>query len=667
MCVSNLKQMLFVIAAMTLVGCNSPVAATSNPTIKMPIKPSATVALPRSVQPSILSTVTPGSPTEMIIPTVISTRPEVSRFEVASPQFLEGHSGIVTSLAFSPDGSILASTGADQTIRLWNVSNGQIEQVVDGGSGTMTGLDFSSDGQHLASIEKDNSIAVRDLYTGQVVLRINHPGTQFCGVAFSPNGAQLASGEVDGLVSIWSEQTGELQQELQGLDALSCPVAFSPDGSLIAAGGGERDNQVLIWDRASGKILFLMNGHKKYIYDVDFSPDGKTLASTSGDQTIKLWNTETGELIYSVVADLYKMSAVDFSPDGSLFVSVGIDGKVRVWDATSGQPMITLSGHTGEIYSVAFSPVDNIFATSGEKGEVLLWRITSSLIKISQQEITNKDTGLVVFYSERDGNAEIYTMKPDGSDQRPLTENNVDDVSPSWSPDGTLIVFESDRDDAHPRNCFPKCNYNLYVMNADGTQQRQLTSLPGAEWHADWYPDGHSLIFNASEIGYENPRIYRIELESGELQPLLVDNFSNEAPDWSPDGSQIGFSSNRDGDFDIFTMLPDGSGIHKVVDSGLNDYFPDWSPDGLQIAFFGADWPLIKQDIFTVESDGSNLMNLSNTPQIIDEDPKWCPDGSKIIFQSDRDRNFEIYIMNSDGSQPQNLTRNPGGDYWADW
>jgi Tol biopolymer transport system component len=275
--------------------------------------------------------------------------------------------------------------------------------------------------------------------------------------------------------------------------------------------------------------------------------------------------------------------------------------------------------------------------------------------------------GLVVFYSERDGDADIYLMNPDGSQPRPITDNQADDTSPCWSPDGKYIAFASDRDDPNPHACFPNCNDNLYVMNADGSDQRRLTDLPGAEWHASWSPDGTALLFTAGDIGYTSMGIYRLNLENGEVQPLLVDGFENDAADWSPDGTQIAFSSDREGSRDIFVMHADGTQLRKVVDTGLNDYFPDWSPHGTQLAFFALDLPSTRQDIFTVNLDGSSLQNLTNTPNVVDEDPKWSPDGSQIIFQTDRDRNFEIYVMNADGSQPQNLTNHRGRDYWPEW
>ncbi len=275
--------------------------------------------------------------------------------------------------------------------------------------------------------------------------------------------------------------------------------------------------------------------------------------------------------------------------------------------------------------------------------------------------------GQILFYSERDGDAEIFVMSPVGSDQHAITDNNADDFSPTWSPDHTQIVFESDRDDPHPRTCFPNCNYNLYIMNADGSDQRELTSLPGAEWHASWSPDGTSLVYTAGDIGFGSGAFYLLDLASGASQVLLDDAFNNDAADWSPDGTRIAFSSDRDGDLDIFVMNADGSGIEKLVDSGLNDYNPDWSPDGSQIVFFAADFPSVRQDIYVVNSDGSDLVNLTNTQRIVDEAVDWSPDGNQILFHTDRDGDFEIYIMNKDGSQPTDLTNDRGRDYCPDW
>ena len=97
---------------------------------------------------------------------------------------------------------------------------------------------------------------------------------------------------------------------------------------------------------------------------------------------------------------------------------------------------------------------------------------------------------LIVFYSERDGNAEIYTMRPDGSDQRRLTTNQFEDTAPAWSPDGSQITFISDRDDPQPVACFPHCTYQLYAINADGSDERRLAETEFTTHHPDWHPDG---------------------------------------------------------------------------------------------------------------------------------------------------------------------------------
>ncbi len=274
--------------------------------------------------------------------------------------------------------------------------------------------------------------------------------------------------------------------------------------------------------------------------------------------------------------------------------------------------------------------------------------------------------GKIVFYSERDGNAEIYVMDPDGSETTRLTTNASNEFCPDWSPDGMKIAFESDRDDPHPVSCFPNCVSKLYVMNANGSGERRLMDVRGPEGHPDWSPDGRSITFQADRDGDGKNEIHVVSVESGEVRLVLGDGFDNTAPDWSPDGQEIALNSDRHGGLDIFAIRADGTGLRNVVDTGTNDYFPDWSPDGTQILFFAADWPAVRQDLYVVDADGANLVRLTATPRVVDESAQWAADGERIVFQSDRDGNFEIYSMKRDSTDSVRLTRNGAGDYWPD-
>ncbi len=274
--------------------------------------------------------------------------------------------------------------------------------------------------------------------------------------------------------------------------------------------------------------------------------------------------------------------------------------------------------------------------------------------------------GKIVFYSERNGTAEIYVMNADGTEPTRLTTNRTNEFCPDWSPEGTQIVFESDRDDPRPVRCFPSCLFKLYVMNADGTGERRLMDLPGTEGHSDWSPDGRRIVFQADRDENGKSEIYTVPAEGGEPQLVIGDGFDNTAPDWSPDGATIAFSSNRDGGLDIFVIGIDGTGLRKIIDTGMNDYFPDWSPDGREILFFAANWPSVLQDIYVVGADGSGLRQLTDAPSTAEESGQWSSDGTRIVYQTNRDGNFEIYSMGPNGGDVARLTQNRSGDYWPD-
>jgi len=292
------------------------------------------------------------------------------------------------------------------------------------------------------------------------------------------------------------------------------------------------------------------------------------------------------------------------------------------------------------------------------------------------------DDLVIAFYSERDGNAEIYLMNADGSTQVRLTDNAADDMTPDWSPDGKRLVFASDRDDPNPVKCFPQCSYEIYTMDVDSAgrgsgDQRRLTDPPASDYHPTWSPDGadeyiRQIAFTSERDG--NQEIYVMEADGSHPRRLTNDPAGDMRPSWSPDGTQIAFNSMRDGNWDIYVMNSDGSNQRPLTTSAAWEFFPTWSPDGAQIAFFACDPQCRpnKQDIYVMDADGAgqgsgNVRRLTNTPAIVDEDPAWSPNGKHILFQSDRDGNFEIYVMNADGSGQQRLTNNWGGDYWPVW
>lgn len=272
--------------------------------------------------------------------------------------------------------------------------------------------------------------------------------------------------------------------------------------------------------------------------------------------------------------------------------------------------------------------------------------------------------GKIVFYSDRDGNPEIYSMSLDGSESTRLTNDPGFDDSPAVSPDGTQIVFLTARHDPNPQ--FPDLKYEIYLMNIDGSNPRRLTNTQPAEDHPAWSPDGNQILFDADydEDGFYE--IYTINTDGTNLTRLTSNAFNDQFAEWSPDGRQIAFASDRSGSWDIFVMDADGSNQQQLTDSPDWELFPAWSPDGTQIAFNGLKPISRNTDVFVMDSNGENIRQLTDTPRF-DENPVWSMDGSQIAFQTERDGNFEIYVMNADGGNQHPLAKNPSNELWPSW
>ena len=273
-------------------------------------------------------------------------------------------------------------------------------------------------------------------------------------------------------------------------------------------------------------------------------------------------------------------------------------------------------------------------------------------------------TGLVAFYSDRDGNPEIYTIQADGSQLRRLTNEPAFDDSPAISPDGQQIVFLTARHDPNPR--FPDLKYEIYVMNIDGSNPRRLTDTEAAEDHPAWAPNGSKILFDADYDGDGFYEIYTMNPDGTGVIRLTSNAANDQFADWSPDGAQIAFSSDRNGNWDVFIMDADGANQRPLTSSPNWELFPAWSPDGSQIALNGLAPRSRNTDVFLMNADGSHLRQITDA-QGFDENPAWSSDGSQIIFQTHRDGHFELYVMGVDGSQQRPLAISPADELWPSW
>jgi hypothetical protein len=234
----------------------------------------------------------------------------------------------------------------------------------------------------------------------------------------------------------------------------------------------------------------------------------------------------------------------------------------------------------------------------------------------------------IAFAGNSGNNAEIYVMQADGTTPTPLTLNQLDDEDPAWSPDGTKIVFTSNRDDPNPSGCAPSCNLNLYVMNADGSQQTRLTSGGFVESDPSWAPNGARIAFHC---GGASGGIHNICLVNPDGTGL-VNLGAGEHPNWLPDGSKIAFDSpGQNASGVVFTMNPDGTGRTMLTPdtTGLFLGEPAWSPDSTKFADAGRGCFTPSscapyRSVETRNADGTPLMGLTAQPED-DHQPDWQP------------------------------------------
>jgi Tol biopolymer transport system component len=532
--------------------------------------------------------------------------------------------------------------------------------------------------------------------------------------AWSPDGTRIAfTTNRDGNYEIYvMNADGSNQQRLTSSTLSDLNPTWSPDGTRIAF-ATNRD-----YPSSVGYEIYVMNtdgsNQQRLTYNaVDdanptWSPDGTKIAFTTnrdGNYEIYVMNPD-GSNPQRRTSNTASDGSPAWSPDGTRIVFVrnfqSSNAEIYVMNADAcqectGTAPIDLSG------TISAADVDPTFSPDGTK---------------------------IAFATNKDGNYEIYTMNPDGSEQTRVTTNTASDRELSWQPTSvTLLPAISINDvtltepNSGTRNfvftitrsgdTIGVSSVNYATANGTATAPSDFASNSGTLNFASGEttktvtvvvnsntivePDETFLVNLSNCIGciiidthgvgtilsgkaVSNGKIAFVSQRDGidEIYTMNVDGTgqtrltTNTAidvnPTWSPDGTRIAFVSNRDGNYEIYVMNADGSNQQRLTSSTLSDLNPTWSPDGTRIAFATNrdTGSSVGYEIYVMNPDGSNQQRLTNNT-VDDANPTWSPDGTKIAFTTNRDGNYEIYVMNSDGSNQQRRTYNTASDGGPAW
>ena len=276
------------------------------------------------------------------------------------------------------------------------------------------------------------------------------------------------------------------------------------------------------------------------------------------------------------------------------------------------------------------------------------------------------------------GSFHLHIVDPDG--KNPINLNPIDDLAEytgqSWSPDGRQLAFASNRSG--------NANFNIFVMNADGSNIRSVVEDSGNEFASSWSPDGQKILFQTKRSDETAWDIYVVNIDGSDEKVLINTDMEEQLPVWSPDGSKFAYQAGHLGQgIDIYIANADGTGAMRLTDgNGTRHSAPAWSPDGTQIAFesdrhqppTGTRTPLAQYEIYVMNPDGSNMRRLtSSQPLEAVRNPTWSPDGKQIAFafhtySTNLVSGFStIKVMNADGSNVYSIPDLPLGARFPRW
>jgi WD40 repeat protein/serine/threonine protein kinase len=570
---------------------------------------------------------------------------------------LHGHTVDASALAWSADGTRLASGGFDGTIRIWDAVTGKQISSIPSAPGVLS-VAWRPDGRQLASANfPDKTVSIWEPATGKRLRTLTGHSADVWAVDWSPDGSRLASADAATNVIVWDAAIGKPLFTLKGTAASHGCVSWSPDGLRLATANW--GPTIKLWDTASGRELAAFSGHKGPVFAMCWNPAGTKLASASQDQTITIWDGVTGQPLRRLSNPQVEEfpGALCWSPDGRRLAAGARDLTIPVWDVASGERQLLLRGHTAShIDTVCWSPDGKRLASAerGWNGTIKIWQLETTPEPLTfsvgtgaegPTELCWSPDSRTLTTSHRDGSVRTWCGE---SGVNLATLRNHDKVvrHVCWSPDGTMLASGSDNT----------------VQVRDAKTGRVLTTLSG-DGHAiaslTWSQDSRRLAYGEDDTsiviwevatasrrplgkrgigGVLNPRgdrlalgdsykIRIIDADSGaEIKSWSNSEVCHNNPRWSPDGTRV--ASPSDYAVEVRNAATGLASFYPLAHSSHVEAFA-WSPDGTQIVTGTEDNNLHLWDAVT----GNPILMLRGpTAKIISV--AWSPDATRIAVCS---------------------------------
>ncbi|MDO9302565.1 MAG: PQQ-binding-like beta-propeller repeat protein, partial [Anaerolineales bacterium] len=490
------------------------------------------------------------------------------------------------NLTYSPDGTRIASMGADGEAKIWDASTYQNLLTLPADSDVFGfTVAYSPDGKLLATA-LSTKVVIWDALSGEKLFSLDGnvsgaPNNEMVYVSFSPDNKHLALANMDGSPKVWDIATRAEVFSLVGHKQPCDGIAYSPDGKLLAT--SDDAGIIKVWDSATGEELLNLE-QSGNVHSVAFSPDGRQLASASEDGTLKVWDSSSGkeELSLRGISGLY---GVTFMPDGKRLVTAGQDGTARVWDAASGQQLLTLAGNTSTVTSVSASPDGKRIASSGYDGTLKIWDAAHGRELLTLT--AHSDIVWDVAYS------------PDG---KSLATVSVDGAAKLWDPATGQVVMELSAKDGLTSLVFSPDGKYLITGGASGTVYLWDvgTGQPVMKL------EGHSYVVYGLAISSDGKRLASTSWDgTAKLWDLTLGRELLTIPDqwtgvaFSPDGKYI-FTSGLDGYVHLWDVST-GQELKKYSDGGQDIYGVAISPAGNLLAIGQQDGTVTVWDVKSEE------------------------------------------------------------------